>query len=546
MTTAPASICLELDVAIPGASYSNPETHGVRPHGVAYGLLPGLPVSETLNASDAGYVTLSTDAGGVVAYPPLLAQGLAIQRGMNLVPGAAAAAAGWGTLSLMNLGGRFNAYSLSRNSDGRPLRLYRARMIYDSARGYYTSPAKASRTLLFAGLSGPWALSEATLDIPARDGSYWLERPLQSTLYAGTGLLEGGADLTGKPKPKARGGTNSYPILNVPAVLVDATHLIYQYSDAPGTVVQVYEGGNAGFTAGADVADLYTGSTTAGTYRTNNARGLFQLGSTPTRTITADVTGQFASAGAQTSLLNIARYLLAEDCALPSANLDTSSFTSLAATYPYTAGVWFDTNPVQCVDAVNTVLSAAGLQLLPLRSGVLSVMALRAPSASYTARLDTTNIVTLKARALPPQLYPPAFRAGAGYQRSYLVQTSDISPSITAARKTLVATQDRTAMWVDTNVASNWKRPNDLLPVGGALQVLADAQAVANAYGALWGVTRRLYDITVPLDTAAALDLGQVVQVVYPAADLTNGKPGLIVGETLNTFDATSILQVLV
>lgn len=544
--TQPLFVAMELYVSIAAAGYSQPEGHGVRPHGVAYGALPGLPVNETLRVSDAGYRTLSTDAGGVQPYPPLLAQGLSISRAMNLVPGQTAAAAAWGTLSLFNIGGRFNAYSLSRNSDGRPVRLYGGRKTLDAARGYAVDPAKASLSLLFSGLAQPWTLSETTLDIPVRDGTYWLERPLQPNLYAGTGTYEGGADLTGTPKPKARGGTNTYPITNVPAVLIDAIHLIYQYSDGPGTVVQVYERGNAGFTSGGDVSDLYTGSTTAGQYRTNNARGLFQMGSTPAGTITADVTGQFPTAGVQTSLLNIARYLLSEDCLLPSGNLDTASFTALAAAYPYTAGVWFDTNPIAGVDAVSTVLSAAGIQLIPLRSGLLSAIALRAPGAAYTARLNTTNAVSLLAKALPSQVYPPAYRAQAGYQRNYLVQTTDVSAGITTARITLVAVQDRAAAWTDTGVLAKWARPNDLPATGGALQVLADAQAFANALGALWGVTRRLYDVTVPIDTAVALDIGQTVQLVWPAADLIAGRPGLIVGETLNTFDATSILTVLV
>jgi hypothetical protein len=48
-------------------------------------------------------------------------------------------------------------------------------------------------------------------------------------------------DLAGKRKPKTRGGTALNPVRNVTPTLIDPTNLIYQYSDGPGTVVNLYE-----------------------------------------------------------------------------------------------------------------------------------------------------------------------------------------------------------------------------------------------------------------------------------------------------------------
>src|SRR4051794_27060122 len=58
----------------------------------------------TVRASDAGYVTRSTDPAGVQAYPPILSSGLEIDRQMDLAPNGAGAAAGWGSIRLADDG----------------------------------------------------------------------------------------------------------------------------------------------------------------------------------------------------------------------------------------------------------------------------------------------------------------------------------------------------------------------------------------------------------------------------------------------------------
>lgn len=119
-------------------------------------------------------------------------------------------------------------------------------------------------------------------------------------------------------------------------------------------------------------------------YRTNNSRGLCQLGSTPVAAITCDVTGQFVTARAVSDVILLARYLLAEELLVPSANINVASFTAADTAYPYTAGIYFASSgsPPNGVDAVSQVLHSIAAKLYPGRDGGLRVLVLRSPSGT--------------------------------------------------------------------------------------------------------------------------------------------------------------------
>jgi hypothetical protein len=540
---------VEIDTYVPavgGAAAA--AAHGTRAHGT-----PADPSSAevygTIRASDTGYRGRSTDSGGMRVFPPLLASAFAIDRRVDLDPVGTGSAVAWGSVSLANPNGQWDSVVASQNSDGRAVRIYSGRKAFDPARGIWTDPAFADLALAFSGLATPWALTEITLDVPLRGAEYWLTQPLQSALYGGTGGLDGGADLTGLPKPKTRGGTSGNPVQNVPAVLVDPTNRIYQYSDGPGMVVAVAEGGDqTNIVFQTDVSDLYTGSTTPGHYRTNNARGLFQLGSTPVRTITADVTGAFPVAGTQTTLAAIVRYLLTEDTKLPAGNLDTTSFAAIDSAYPYLAGLYFGPAPVAGLDAAGAALAGAGMKMVPLRTGALSVLPMEPPGThTPVATFTTANTVSVTPIPLPANVSPPPFRFRVGYAQNYNPNTTDVSPAVTSMdRKSFLAAQFRYAGWSSGAVLTQYRRPNDPAPLPGPLLVLADAQAVANRLGALWGVRRRLYSVVLPRDVAIAREFGDTVTLVHPLDDLRAGQPGVVVGEQIRSADATITLMVLV
>lgn len=547
----PAIIALELQTYVPGqAAVPATKSHGTRAHGTLSRAGIATPeLTELITASDVGYRTRSTDPGGVVSYPPLLADAFQIDARLTLQPETTAAGAAWGSVLLANPNGQFDPLIGVQNSDGRPIRLLTGRKTFDSSRQYFTDPAYASLSVLFSGLATPWALGDNGLQVPLRDATYWLEKPLQANLYGGTGGVEGTSDLTGKPKPKTRGGTSGNPILNVTPTLIDATNRIYQWNDAPGTIVALYEGGAPVITYQGDVGDLYSGSTSAGQYRTNNANGLFQLGSVPVAEITIDCTGSFPIAGLQYNPYWIAQYMLQEDCAMPPELIAWADFAAIAFAHNYGSGVYFGSDQVwTAVQGLEAILMGLGANLVPLRNGTLSVAIVEAIGSTepIVASFDTTKIIACNRRPLPSVLDPPPFRIRCGYNHNYTVQTNGLNTaSSTAAHRQFIGAADRFASWADANLVAAYRRPNDYTAFPTALLSQSNAQAVANNHGAMWGVPRRLYDITLPA-SQFGIDLGKVVSITYPIERLASGQKARVVGYSYRSADATVIYTVIV
>jgi hypothetical protein len=545
----PYFFALELDVYQPSTSVQ-PFAYGrgSHPRGALTILASSPESSDTLRASDRGYRSRTADSIGLQVYPAVMDQAFEMDRQVSLDPTQASTAT-FGAVRLNNLGRRYDAYVQARNSDSRALKLLMGQKTFDAARGIYVDPPYASLLPFFSGFASAWALSEDELEVPIKDISYWADRALQTTFYTGLGGLGGGADLQGRPLPMTRGGTASLPVLNVPLTTVDAVNLIYQWTDGPGTVVTLYEGASNVFVYDGDVSDLYAGTAPIpGHYRTNNAHGVLQLGSSPVRTLTADVTGSFPTAGAITTAVQIARYVLLETLALPSAYLLGSSFDAADSLYPFTAGFYIPSSEAPtALSVLQTLLGSVGARLITALNGQLRVYTLRQISADAipALALSPLNVISVTPQALPALLDPPPYRWRVGWGQIYTVQTSDFNGYADAARRAVVASQYQFASSISSSVQTAWRRPNDPAPVQTYLLSAPDAQSLADDLTALWASRPGLYAVEMPIDLATSIGLGSVVSLNWTLADLPGGKLGQIVGQQVRSVDATVIFSVL-
>lgn len=545
---------LEMEVYRPGGTTSAAGGWGATSWGAPLPFSGILESTDTIRASDLGYRSRATDPGGVMAYPPTLETAFEIDRRVSLHPSSPAAAVAWGTVRLANHGRQYDALSVSRNSDGRPLRVLTGRRLRDNVRGLQLDPPYASLVEVFAGLAQPWRLAEGALQVPLRDATAILERPLQPNLFGGTGGYDGTEDLKGRRMPRVRGGTAALPVRDVSPVWIDRANGILQVSDAPGIVVRVAEAGdqNQILPAG-EVADLYSGSVPAGRWRwASRPNGLFvQLGSPTSLAITADVVGHFPSGTAASTAAEIARRIMREDMQVPAAQLDEASFAALDAAYPWTAGDYWDGGAdVQGVDAVGLFLASLGAKLIPGRDGRLGAWPLRAlPSgAAPIARYDTAELVEVRAsdRLAQAGLYPPPYRWRIGWGRTNTVLTSSLDPDLDNARLTALAEEYRLAPWYDPALALAYRNPNDPAVVPTRLLDGAQAGELSRAIGEQWQGAPRLYDVVLPLEVGMLREIGDVVSLTYPLDDLDAGRLGQVVGEQVRSGDTTITLQVLV
>jgi hypothetical protein len=545
----PLFLLADFQIYAPGDTITGGWSYGSDPIGSPSPEESALDSYDTLRASDAGYRTPPTDSYGWAVYPPKLDAQTDIDREVMLSPFENAIGRAWGAARFLNSDGTLDSIASSRNADGRPMLIRIGRKVRDDARGYFADPLLSACAELFAGIGGTMTLEETALSIPFRDATYWLERSLQANRYAGTGTYEGPAAMAGMLKPKTRGGTSSAPVRRVTPVVVDAANGILQYTDAAGTVVELYEGGHAGgITFAGDTTDLYAGSTPAGQYRTDNSRGLLQLGTyPPAAEITIDCTGAFPSGSTVTTVGGLAQRLMIEDMLLPGDYVETGAFAGLDAALPLLAG-WHWKEETSGVAALSVLLRSANARLAATRTRQLRPVLLRALPAdtAAVASYGTAEIASLRPVPLSAPLTPPAARWRVGWGRNHTLTTSGFLASITAEELQEAATEYRVASWFSAATAAAYLKPNDPEILETALLGSDDGDSLAAVLGDLWGVRRRVYEVELPVALWLRHEIGDPIVITWPADDLRNGKMGMIFSDSFRAGSAGARFLVLV
>lgn len=492
-----------------------PIGYGVAPFGVApYGWADAYWVStsgdeDILRFSDRSFITATTDDPSSTFIDPRLLQPMRLARGIQLAPTVSADGAQTAVIELYNGDGGLDSAVINSAIDGRPVRVLA---------GLFTSPLSSFETV-WLGVARAWEQGDTTVQIEAYDASYMLDQPVQPTNYAGTGTYEGTSDLAGTPKPLAMG-----QCFNVDPVLIDFTNLVYQVHDGPVESITVYEGGVA-VTAEGDVLDIYTGTTTAGQYRTDLSRGLFQLGSSPTQRITADVEGDKPEDDVySTGIGTITHRLMTLRSGLATRYIDAGSFNSLDAAALGICGVYIrDSETARSV--LDRLLGGVAATWTCSRDGKLKVYRLTEPNTAAAVRtFDTLDILSIRTLRLPDQVFPPVWRVTVGYKQNYTVLIDeDLSGSITEARRQDLGLEWRTVQDSDGAIRTRHLRATTLGMVESPLQVEADALTLAESLLDLHSYDRRLIEVTVPA-IGQTIEMGDTVQIIWPRMGLGVGK----------------------
>ena len=279
---------------------------------------------------------------------------------------------------------------------------------------------------VFVGTAQDIQWNDRELSIVLRDKSELLNIDIQSTQYAGSGGLEGGADLIGVPKPLSYG-----PLQNIQPVLVDRTNLIYQFHDGSAqTVSAVYDGAGT-LTSAGDVADITATTVTAGQYKTQLSGGYIRLGAEPAKILTADVQGD-NSGGYVSSAADIVRRVIETRSGMTSADINLQSISDTNTANSAAVG-WYG-NSGTVADAISQVIESIGGSWVFDRNGLLNtgVFRFNTPSGVIAAK----DVVRIERVRTPL----PTWRRQIGYARSWTVQgQADVVGSAAASRKDFVS-----------------------------------------------------------------------------------------------------------
>jgi len=294
---------------------------------------------------------------------------------------------------------------------------------------------------IYAGTSGqswPWAsvfsgkvksfrAAASKLSVTATIDDEPFSVQVLSASYAGTGGIEGGADIKGKPKPWAFGAPK-----NIEPVLIDSVDSVFQVSayGAIKNVVTLYERGAAfGASYGdyANYAALVAAAIPAGRWATCLASGLIRLGAPPYGLITADIEGDYQG-GTWRRLPGAILQRIASALSISSGALDTTSLNALdtyAATLPSGGNIsLYLTEQGDFLDLAQRIVLSFNAQACISLLGQLFVA--RATIGSSVATLDSQQTrLPRVTECVETDVSPPYSKIQMGAQKCWRVHTFD-------------------------------------------------------------------------------------------------------------------------
>lgn len=358
-----------------------------------------------------------------------------------------------------------------------------------------------------------------TIVLKLRDRRSEMDKPLQSTKFAGSGLgtLEGvAADLKGKPKPVCCG-----KVFNIAPLCVETAKLIWQVHDAAvATFDAVRDRGVALASGGtyASIAQLLDNglAPTAGQFKTYSGSegSYFRLGATPDGQVTCDVTE--GAAASDRTPAQVYKRLLTR-AGKSASDWSASDLTTLDAAANYVIGYWTD-QETTFARVFDLVANSVGASWFLDAANVFRIQQLLSPLGVTPVATFTANDVIGKLKRIrindPGQGLPP-YKTIVRYRRNHSAQTSDLAAAVTMANRALFAAEWREAQETQSDVQTQHR-----LAIQDEWETLltveADAQAEATRLQDLRGEKRELLEFTVPLDDdSAAVELNRVVALVH-------------------------------
>lgn len=478
--------------------------------------------------STHGFRSAAADTPASTWYDGRLAERVRIERRIAGRDGIGGLASVRSEVSLANVDGALDLLTRHYALDGR-----RARVLIgppDDARSEFGT--------VFVGVVESATIGDDVVRLRLTDGLSRLKVPVNATAYAGSGALEGGADLTGKAKPRCWGSC-----LNVSPPLVDSARLIYQVNDgAISDVPAVYDRGIA-LTQGSDYSsesDLNTTAPSAGQYRVYKAGGYFRLGSTPSGTVTADVLGDASGTGYVSTAAQIVSRILVDEVGLASDEIEPASFDRLQVEAAGIVGVWAGTAALHADEAIDDLLAGVGAYGGFNRHGAFTVGLVRAAEGASDAAYTDEEVIHVTREPRPAALEPVAWRVGVGYARNYTVQ-GDLAAAVTAARRTFAAEAERVAIAEDSTIRSRHRLAREYR-IPAAYEDEADASDEADRQFVLWGGSLAPYRVALPA-VALVREIGDDIQITHARHGMADGVPAFVLGVEVEGTDVT--LQVL-
>jgi len=371
------------------------------------------------------------------------------------------------------------------------------------------------------GTSEDITYDQRRLSIVFRGKEELLNKPVQESLYAGTGGLEGDESLIGNEKPICFGN-----VFNITPVLVDETNQVYQFHDgAAFAVVGAYDGGGA-LTSHGDVADITAASVPAGYFKTQLSGGYIKLGAPPEKMLTIDAQGS-SSGGYITNWSDVVKRIILDYTDLTEADLNLPSFfTAKLDSGRSVIGLYIIGQSVS--DVLSELAHSVGGSWTFNRLGLLTLGVFRKRLSAGTI---TSNDIT-KGSFRRERTPAPSWQRRIGYRRAWTVATEDqfIGDAL-AGRKSYTVKEFRYSIDEDATIKTS-RAGARIVEKNTLLVHIAEADTEAARQQALFGANRDRVNL-VARRQQFKYSVGQTITVDYERFDFP--KDMIILGIRENT-----------
>lgn len=475
-------------------------------------------------AATEWYISRSNDTPSGRPFPAALEQLPQFERTIISASGFDGLTTSYGNFGLINVGA-YDQYLRNFALDGREI-LFRAGDPDDPYADFFD----VARLIAI----GAPAVDGQMMMIGARDRAYLLDVPTQPNKYQGTGDLEGGTELTGKPKEMSFGRLKNIS----PTIVIAAEQVLSVNGGRPVSAISaVYDKGYP-LTFSADyatVALLRAATIADGSYATCVAAGYLRPGAAFAQ-ITCDVNGDAGGSDyIETTGTIIRRIIQITGVISDPDNIDTIAFSNLEVTQPAPIGYFLGTDSTETIAQTFSRLSKGiGGYCGFSRLGLLQADVFTAPSGAPAmtigdgSGLEAVEIVELGLDTLPAALDPPPFRQRVPYERNWTIinQPYDGVFVVDPTRAAWLSTPYRVATSAQAEadaIQSNHVLAQDPDIVESFFALAADAQAEAERKQELFTSEFRLYRLRLKVHPFT-LDINQTIRVTHDRFGLDGGR----------------------
>lgn len=477
------------------------------------------PTLTVLRIASAAYITAPADDPASTLYTPRLYGDITVgQSGADALGIGGRVALGLAEFEVQNADRGLDGLIHYGIADGRPVTV-RALPVSAPRAGHFGA-ALGSVPPAFVGVVqrvDPAAGQRARFAVT--DVSERLATPLQGEKFGGTGGLDGGANLAGKPKPVCVGNVaNLAPVYIGNVDLGDGTLPTYAIHGRPISAVSAVR------IRGVEQA-LVGSAPSVGEYTAHLADGVIQLGSQADGAVTVDATGDSAY-GATTAAV-IRALVQAHGPQLTAAQIDTDSFTLADTDLPGAVGYYRADQEMTAAAAVDEVLAGCGAILCGGRGGTLRLVDPLAAGVQQFG-IPAGWVLELEPVSLPAALRPLPATVAVQYRRNW-TPLSDIAGSISDEDdRAFLAGQANIHRVTSSTIAFRVQQARELR-FPGLYASEADAQARAERWQAFLEAGPRMFRLTTDR-YLGQIEVGDLGIIQYPAYGLADGAGVVVLG----------------